>query len=72
MSKKLRTMLVDKQAKIRDQQRDRIDQIHSLCHEFMRDMDRAILIHEQIALLDGRDIKDVNAALWPVRTKPNR
>ena len=70
MTKKLRTHLVTQQAKIRDAQRDRIDLMHSLMHEFMRDMDRAVLIHEQIALLDGRDPKDVNGALWPVRTKP--
>ncbi len=71
MSKKLRSYLVKSQASIRDKQRDRIDQIHSLCHEFMRDMDRAILIHEQIAQLDGRPATDVNGALWEVRTKPS-
>lgn len=70
MSKKLRTLLVKEQATIRDKQRDRIDSMHALMHEFMRDMDRAVLIHEQIARLDGRPVKDVNGALWPVRTKP--
>lgn len=58
------------QATIRDSQRDRIDQIHALCHEFMRDMDRAVLIHEALAVLEGRDPTEVNRALWPVRTKP--
>ena len=58
------------QAKIRDQQRDRIDQIHALCHEFMRDMDRAVLIHEANAILEGNDPTEVSRALWPVRTKP--
>ena len=58
------------QAVIRDKQRGRIDEIHALCHEFMRDMDRAILIHETLAVLDGRDPNSVNQALWPVRTKP--
>lgn len=64
------TRLIVKQAAIRDHQRDRIDQIHALCHEFMRDMDRAILIHETLAILEGRDPKAVNSALWPVRSKP--
>ena len=68
--KKLMDRLVQDQARIRDQQRDRINQIHALYHEFMRDMDRAILIHKQIALLNGRDPKEVNSALWSVRTKP--
>ena len=67
---RIKDFLVQQQAKIRDKQRDRIDQIHALCHEFMRDMDRAILIHEQIALLEGRDPREVNTALWPVRTQP--
>ena len=58
------------QAAIRNIQRDRIDHIHALCHEFMRDMDRAVLIHETLATLDGRNPKDVNQALWPVRTHP--
>ena len=70
MSKHLRTLLVKSQADIRDRQRDRIDHLHAILHEFMRDMDRAILIHEQIARLDGRPVEDVNGALWPVRTKP--
>ena len=65
----LKDLLIKRQSDIRNVQRDRIDQIHALCHEFMRDMDRAILIHEQIALLEGRDITEVNGALWPVRTK---
>lgn len=67
---KLKTMLVKRQAAIRDKQKDRIDQVHAILHEFMRDYDRAVLIHEQMALLDGRDPKEVNATLWPVRTKP--
>ena len=71
MTKNLKSHLIQRQASIRDKQRDRIDQIHALCHEFMRDMDRAILIHEQIALLEGRNPKEVNSALWPVRTKPD-
>lgn len=70
MKNKLRTMLVRKQAAIRDKQKDRIDQVHAIIHEFMRDMDRAVLIHEQMAELDGRDPKEVNRILWPVRTKP--
>ena len=64
--------LISRQAKIRDNQRRRIDEIHALLHEFMRDMDRAILIHEQMALLDGRDPKEVASALWPVRTFPEK
>jgi len=67
----VRQRLVTSQALIRDHQRDRIDQMHALLHEFMRDMDRAILIHEQLALLEGRDPAEVNAALWPVRTTPS-
>ena len=61
--------LVRQQAAIREQQRDRIDHMHALMHEFMRDMDRAVLIHEQLAGLEGRDPKEVNSALWPVRTR---
>ena len=68
--RKAKQRLIQQQAKIRDQQRDRIDHIHALCHEFMRDMDRAILIHEAIAVLEGRDPAEVNGALWPVRSKP--
>lgn len=67
---KVKDHLVKRQAAIRDKQRERIDQIHSLCHDFMRDMDRAILIHEQIALLEGRDPSEVNKALWKVLSKP--
>ena len=66
----LRSLLIKKQAAIRDRQKDRIDQVHAILHEFMRDYDRAVLIHEQLAELDGRDPKEVNATLWPVRTKP--
>ena len=65
-----KTRLIRQQAAIRDRQRDRIDQIHALTHEFMRDMDRAVLIHEALAILDGRDPAEVNRALWPVRSKP--
>ena len=64
--------LIRQQAAIREQQRDRIDQIHALCHEFIRDMDRAVLIHETLAVLEGRDPTEVNQALWPVRTAPAR
>lgn len=66
---KLKRHLIARQARIRDKQRERIDEIHATLHEFMRDMDRAILIHEQLALLEGRDPKDVTSALWPVRSK---
>ena len=70
MSNKLKGHLIKRQASIRDKQKDRIDEIHGILHEFMRDMDRAVLIHEQLALLEGRDPKEVNGILWPVRTKP--
>ena len=70
MSAAAKKRLIIQQATIRDRQRDRIDQIHALCHEFMRDMDRAVLIHEAIAVLEGRNPKDVNRALWPVRSQP--
>lgn len=60
--------LDERQAEIRTRQRDRLDQIHALCHEFMRDFDRAVLIHEVKAVLEGRDPTAVNSALWPVRT----
>ena len=69
MVKTIKTRLIRQQAAIRDRQRDRIDQMHALMHEFMRDMDRAVLIHEAIATLEGRDPSEVNGALWPVRTK---
>jgi len=65
-----KTRLIRQQAAIRDRQRDRIDQMHALMHEFMRDMDRAVLIHEAIATLEGRDPDEVNRALWAVRTRP--
>ena len=65
-----RKRLITEQAKIRDRQRDRMDEVHSLLHEFMRDYDRAVLIHEQLAILEGRNPADVNRSLWPVRTKP--
>lgn len=69
-NKKLRSHLIRRQAGIRDKQKERIDEIHGILHEFMRDMDRAVLIHEQLALLEGRDPNEVNGILWPVRTKP--
>jgi len=48
-----------KQAAIRDTQRDRMDEVHS------------ILIHERMAELEGLDASKVSAALWPVRlSKP--
>ena len=66
--KAARTRLITQQAAIRDRQRDRIDHMHALMHEFMRDMDRAVLIHEALAIMEGRDPTDVNRALWPVRS----
>lgn len=65
-----RKRLITEQAKIRDRQRDRMDEVHACLHEFMRDYDRAVLIHEQLAILEGRNPTDVNRSLWPVRTKP--
>lgn len=57
-----------KQAAIRDRQRQRFDQIHELIHEIMRDFDRAVLIHEVLAEIEGRDPQEVTKALLPVRT----
>ena len=57
-----------KQAAIRDRQRARFDQLHEILHEIMRDFDRAALIHEVLAELEGRDPKAVTKALLPVRT----
>ena len=70
--KSAKDRLIKQQAAIRNRQRDRIDQIHALTHEFMRDMDRAVLIHETLAILEGRDPNEVNGALWPVRSKPQK
>lgn len=47
-----------------------LSKLHKLAHDFMWGMDYAILIHERIAILEGRDPKDVSRALWPVRTYP--
>ena len=93
------------QAKIRDKQKDRIDKMHSITHEMIRDveriklgsdnrddimvrleerlrqsnklehefmwnMDKAVLIHERIAEIDGRDPSELTGALWEVRTHP--
>lgn len=66
-NKHIKDRLVRQQAAIRDKQRVRIDEMHALLHDFMRDMDRAILIHEQLALLEGRDPAEVNSALGQVR-----
>lgn len=68
MTKQLQQRLHTLQAAIRDRQRARMDEMHALCHEFMRDFDRAVLIHEQLALLEGRDPKRAANSLWPVRT----
>lgn len=89
------------QAKIRDDQRERMDEIHASCHEydrddyrtwisgisyrrkqnaevkriheliheFMRDFDHAVLIHERMAELNGEDPSEITRALWPVRTE---
>jgi len=94
--------LIKKQAIIRDVQRGRIDEIHALCHEYLRNsmrlkngqeiaqldqdelietvhslsqafmwgMDEAVIIHESIAIKEGRDPKQVNQALWPVKSRP--
>ena len=56
-----------KQAAIRDRQRKRFDQMHEILHEIMRDFDRAVLIHEVLAELEGRNVKQVTRALLPVR-----
>ena len=45
-----------------------MQEIHKLTHAFMRGMDEAILIHEAIAKLEGRDPKEVTSALWSVRS----
>ena len=44
--------------------------INNLEHEFMRDMDKAVLIHERIAEIDGRDPSELTNALWNVRCYP--
>lgn len=67
MKRNLKSLHI-KQAAIRDRQRVRFDQIHELIHEIMRDFDRAVLIHEVLAELEGRDPKEVSRALLPVRT----
>lgn len=56
-----------KQAAIRDRQRRRFDEMHATLHEVMRDFDRAILIHEVLAEVEGRDPAEVTRALLPVR-----
>ena len=96
--------LRERQAAIRDSQRDRIDTIHQAVHEllrdeermflgslteedarcrrqaaleemnrqlhnFMRDYDNAVMIHEATALLRGEDPSGVAGTLWPVRTE---
>lgn len=57
-----------KQAAIRDRQRKRFDQIHEILHEIMRDFDRAVLIHEVLAEIEGRNVREVTKSLLPVRT----
>ena len=65
---KVKSRLHTEQAKIRDRQRFLIDRMHGDNHEFMRNMDRAVLIHEALAILEGRNPTSVNRALWEVRT----
>lgn len=67
MNRNLKTLHL-KQAAIRDRQRERFDRIHELIHEIMRDFDRAVLIHEVLAELEGRNPAEVTKALLPVRT----
>ena len=94
--------LIKRQALIRDVQRNRIDEIHGITHEYLRNtlrkrhgqqidqrgqddlvetihalaqafmwgMDEAVIIHESIALSEGRDPNEVNKCLWPVRSQP--
>lgn len=49
-----------------------LERIHELVHLFMRGMDKAILIHRRIAELEGRDPSEVDSALWPVRSFPEK
>src|SRR3990167_11257105 len=49
-----------KQAVLRDRQRARFDELHAILHEVMRDFDRAILIHEVLAEVEGRDPQAVS------------
>lgn len=48
---------------------DRISKIHQELHEFMHGFDRAIMIHEAIAKLNGDDPTLVTRALLKVRTE---
>lgn len=43
--------------------------MHDLTQQFMWGMDEAVIIHETIAKMEGRDPKEVNSALWSVRCK---
>lgn len=42
---------------------DVIDEIHEIVHAFLRDFDRAVLIHKVLAQLEGRDPDTVSGAL---------
>lgn len=47
-----------------------VRELHLTLHEFMTDMDHAVLIHAQIARLEGRNPNEVSGILWPVQNQP--
>ena len=50
------------------EQDELLEKMHKLCHEFMWDFDRAVMIHERIAILQDKSPENLTKALWPVRT----
>lgn len=47
-----------------------IEDLHETTHLVMREFERAIIIHGRLAVLEGRDPKEVTRALYPTRTVP--
>ena len=69
-SEEARHHLHRKLVEIRDRQKARFEEAHAIDHEIMRDFDRAVIIHDVLALLEGRDPKEAAQALWGLRVNP--